>query len=43
LTGNIARMGILEIAYTILIGEFEWKRPLGRCRSRWEASIAVLL
>jgi hypothetical protein len=31
----------IRIAYKILVGEFEGKRPLGRCRCEWEDNIRM--
>jgi hypothetical protein len=35
--GLVARMGAKRIAYRILLGKPEGKRPLGRPRRRWVA------
>jgi hypothetical protein len=35
LAGHVSRMGTKRIAYRILVGKLEIKRPLGRPRSRW--------
>jgi hypothetical protein len=37
--GHVARMGEMRIAYKILIGKPEVKRPLGRSRRRREDNI----
>jgi hypothetical protein len=34
-TGHVACMGDMKIAHSVLIGRPEWKKPLGRCVSRW--------
>jgi hypothetical protein len=34
-------MGEMRNAYTILVGKPEWKRQLGRPRSRWEDNIKM--
>jgi len=36
LLGHKARSGGIRLAYNILIGKPEMKRPLGRPRHRWE-------
>ncbi|KAJ4443389.1 hypothetical protein ANN_05057 [Periplaneta americana] len=41
--GYVARMGEYRIAYRILVGRPEGKRPLGRQRHRWENSIKIEL
>jgi hypothetical protein len=33
--GNVARTGEKRIAYMLLVGKTEGKRPLGRPRRRW--------
>jgi hypothetical protein len=38
-TGHVARMGEKRIAYRILVGNPEGKRPLGRPRRRWVDNI----
>jgi hypothetical protein len=35
----VARMGEKRIAYRILVGNTEGKRPLGRPRRRWKGNI----
>jgi hypothetical protein len=40
-TGHVANIGEMRNAYEILVGKPEWKRPLGRPRSRWEADIGM--
>jgi hypothetical protein len=35
-TGHVEHMGKVRIAYKILVGKTEWKKPLGRTRRRWE-------
>jgi len=37
--GHVARMGERGVAYRILVGKSEGKRPLGRPSPRWEDSI----
>jgi hypothetical protein len=39
--GHVARMGEKGIAYRILLGKAEGKRPLGRPRRRWEDNIKI--
>jgi len=34
--GNVAHMGEKRGVYRVLVGKPEGKRPLGRCRRRWE-------
>jgi hypothetical protein len=34
-------MGDMRNAYSILVGNPEWRRPLGRRRRRWEDNIRV--
>jgi hypothetical protein len=34
-------MGEMKYAYSSLIGNPEWKRPLGRPRRRWEDNIRI--
>jgi hypothetical protein len=41
--GNVTRMGDTRYTYNILVGKYEWSRPLGRPRRRWEASIIIYL
>jgi len=36
--GHVAHMGNRGIAYIILVGRSEGKRPLGRPRCRWEVN-----
>jgi hypothetical protein len=38
---HAACMGEIRIAYKILVRKPEAKRPLGRCRSRWEDNIKM--
>jgi hypothetical protein len=38
---HVARMGEKRGAYTILVGRPEGRRPLGRCRRRWEDNIKM--
>jgi len=39
--GHVTSMKEIRIAYKILVGEFEGKRPLGRCRCEWEDNIRM--
>jgi hypothetical protein len=39
--GHVAPMGNRRIAYSILMGRTEGKRPLGRPRHRWEVNIKM--
>ncbi|KAJ4428062.1 hypothetical protein ANN_24076 [Periplaneta americana] len=39
--GHVARMGESRIAYRVLVGRPEGKRPLGRPRRRWEDNIKM--
>jgi hypothetical protein len=41
--GDIACMGELRTAYSVLVGKPEGKRPLGRCTHRWEDNIRMYL
>jgi hypothetical protein len=34
-------MGDIRIAYNVLVGKLEWKRPLGRPSHRWEGNIRM--
>jgi hypothetical protein len=34
-------MGEMRNVYRILARKLEWKRPLGRCRHRWENDIRM--
>jgi len=43
LAGHVAHMGEMGIAYKILVGKPEGKRPLGRARCRWEDNIRMVL
>jgi hypothetical protein len=40
---NVTRMGQMRIAYSILVGKPEGKRPLGRPRRAWENNIGMNL
>jgi hypothetical protein len=40
-TGHVARMGEGRVAYRILVGRPEGRRPLGRPRRRWEDDIKM--
>jgi hypothetical protein len=39
--GHVARMGEVRVAYNILVGRPEGRRPLGRPRRRWENNIKM--
>jgi hypothetical protein len=39
--GHVARMGEERVAYRILVGRPEGRRPLGRPRRRWEDNIKM--
>ena len=39
--GHLARMGESRIAYRVLVGKPEGRRPLGRSRLRWEDNIKM--
>jgi hypothetical protein len=39
--GHVARMGEGRVAYRILVGRPEGRRPLGRPRRRWEDNIKM--
>ncbi|KAJ4438483.1 hypothetical protein ANN_14428 [Periplaneta americana] len=39
--GHVARMGESRIAYRVVVGRPEVKRPLGRSRRRWEDNIKM--
>jgi len=41
MTLDVARMGELRNAYTVLVRKPRGKRPLGRPRCRWEDSIRM--
>jgi hypothetical protein len=36
-------MGEEKNAYRVLAGRFEWQRPLGKLRHRWEENTAIVL
>jgi hypothetical protein len=36
---HVARMGMKENVYTILVGKLEEKRPVGRYRRKWKNNI----
>jgi len=40
-TGNVAFTGDMRNSYKILVGKPEGKRPLRRCRHRWEDNIGI--
>jgi len=37
--GHVASMGERRVAYWVLVGKPEGKRPLGRFKRRWEDNI----
>jgi hypothetical protein len=39
--GHVARTGEVRVAYNILVGRPEGRRPLGRSRRRWEDNIKM--
>jgi hypothetical protein len=39
--GHVARMGERRDVYRVLVGRPKGKRPLGRCRRRWEDNIKI--
>jgi PAS domain-containing protein len=39
--GHLARMGERRRVYRVLVGKPEGKRPLGRCKCRWEYNIKI--
>jgi hypothetical protein len=41
LAGHVARMGMKKVAYRLLVGKPEGKRPLGRRRHRWVDKIKM--
>jgi len=41
--GHVARMRERRVAYMILVGKSEVKRPFGRPRYRWEDNLKVTL
>jgi len=41
LAGHVARMGEERAVYSVLVGEPEGKRPLGRPRHRWMNNIRM--
>ena len=41
--GHVVRMGERKGIYRVLVGKPEGKRPLGRCRHRWEDNIKMEL
>jgi hypothetical protein len=38
---HVARTGEVRVAYNILVGRPEGRRPLGRLRRRWEDNIKM--
>jgi hypothetical protein len=40
-TGHVARIGERRVAYRVLVGKPEGKRPLGRPRRRWGVNIKM--
>jgi hypothetical protein len=41
LVGHVTHMGQIRNAYKILVRKPEEKRPLGRCKPRWEDNIKI--
>jgi hypothetical protein len=41
LAGHVARMGDTRVAYRVLVGRRDGKRPLGRSRRRWDDNIKI--
>ena len=41
LAGHVVRMGVRRGVYGVLIRKPEGKRPLGRCRHRWDDTIKM--
>jgi hypothetical protein len=39
--GHVAHTGEVRNAHTILLGQYEGKRPLGRHRRKWEDNIKI--
>ena len=39
--GHVASMGVERVAYSVLVGKPEGKRPLGRPRLRWVDNIRM--
>ena len=39
--GQVARMGERRCVYRVLVGKPEGKRPLERCRHRWEDNVKM--
>jgi hypothetical protein len=39
--GHVARMVAGRVAYRLLVGRSEWKRPLGRRRLWWKDNIKI--
>jgi hypothetical protein len=39
--GHVAHMGEVRVAYNILVGRLEGRKPLGRPRRRWEYNIKM--
>ena len=39
--GHVARIGERSGVYRVWVGKIEGKRPLGRCRHRWEDNIKI--
>jgi hypothetical protein len=40
-TGHVARMGERRVVYSVLVGQPEGNRPLGRPSRRWEDNIKM--
>jgi hypothetical protein len=39
--GRVAQMGDERVVHKVLVGRLEGKRPMGRCRHRWENNIRM--
>jgi len=39
--GDVLRMGERRVAYRVVVGRPEGRRPLGRLRRRWEGNIKM--
>jgi hypothetical protein len=39
--GQVARIGQKVHAHRVLVGKPERKKPLGRCKCRWEGNIKI--
>jgi hypothetical protein len=40
-TGHVARMREMKVAYGVLVGKPEGKRPFGRSRKKWEGNMTL--